>query len=159
MLVTSIFSFSHNGFLPKQNTNLKFWVTFILLSSNPFNLDLTQILSFGKGLKLYEWLYDFPSTHKFLSKVQIESVIFAIDFIYICIKIFLNYAQWKVDITHLQKRMCRLTSKARLTLAWFCGTHWRDSNRASGQTSLKLAWSVRKPVVTACHVGTRILKC
>ena len=53
----------------------------------------------------------------------------------------------------------RTCSIARLTLARFCGTHWHDSSRASAQTSRKLACSVRKPVVTACHVGTRILKC
>ena len=48
---------------------------------------------------------------------------------------------------------------ARLTLARFCGTHWYDWSRASAQTSGKLVWSVRKPVVTAWHVGTKILKC
>ena len=38
---------------------------------------------------------------------------------------------------------------ASLTLARFCGTHWHDWSRTSSQTSRKLAWSVRKHVVTA----------
>ena len=38
MLVTSIFSFSHNVFYPSK-TNFSFGVTFILSSANPFNLD------------------------------------------------------------------------------------------------------------------------
>ena len=33
-----------------KKKNIRFLVTFILLSSNPFNLDRSQILSFGKEL-------------------------------------------------------------------------------------------------------------
>ena len=42
MLITSIFSFS--------KTNFSFSVTFILLSANAFNLDLSKILLYGKVL-------------------------------------------------------------------------------------------------------------
>ena len=55
MLVTSIFSFTHNVFYPLK-TNFNFSVTFILSSANAFNLDLTKILSFGKELDVI----DFP---------------------------------------------------------------------------------------------------
>ena len=34
---------------------------------------------------------------------------------------------------------CESVTYASLTLARFCGTHWHDWNRASAQTSLKLA--------------------
>ena len=57
LLVTSIFSFSHNVSYPSQD-NFWFWITFILLSANPFNLDWCKILSFGKELTLY-----FINTH------------------------------------------------------------------------------------------------
>ena len=50
MLVTSIFSFSHNVFYPRK-TNLKFLVTFDLSPTNAFNLDMANILLFGKGIK------------------------------------------------------------------------------------------------------------
>ena len=49
MLVTSIFSFSHNVFYPSQK-RFQFFVTFILSSTNAFNLDKSKVLSFGKGL-------------------------------------------------------------------------------------------------------------
>ena len=44
ILVTSIFSFSHNVFYPIQNT-------FIVSSANALNMDWSEILSFGKELK------------------------------------------------------------------------------------------------------------
>ena len=44
MLVTSIFSFSHNIFYLSK-TILNFSVTFILLSANAFNLEQSKILS------------------------------------------------------------------------------------------------------------------
>ena len=52
MLVTSIFSFSHNIFFPfiKKKKKINFWVTFIFLSANAFTLDKSKILPFGKGL-------------------------------------------------------------------------------------------------------------
>ena len=49
MLVTRIFSFP-TMFLTLLNTNLNFWVTFILLSANDFNLYQSKILLFGKEL-------------------------------------------------------------------------------------------------------------
>ena len=52
MLVTSIFSFSHNVFHPSPQ-KINFSVTFILLSASPFSLDRSKNLSFGKELKLY----------------------------------------------------------------------------------------------------------
>ena len=49
MLVTSIFSFSHNVFYPwKKEVN--FSVTFILSSANDFSLDQFKIVSFSKEL-------------------------------------------------------------------------------------------------------------
>ena len=49
MLVTNIFSISHNvSTLP--NTNFSFWVTIILSSANAFNLVKAKILLFGKEL-------------------------------------------------------------------------------------------------------------
>ena len=51
MLVTSIFSFSHNVFDPSQ-TKLIFSFTFILLSANASNLDQSKILSFGEKLRM-----------------------------------------------------------------------------------------------------------
>ena len=45
MLETSIFSFSSH-----QETNFNFSVAFILSSANAFNLDQSNILSFGKEL-------------------------------------------------------------------------------------------------------------
>ena len=50
MLVTSIFSFSHNVFHQSQ-TEICFKVSFILSSANAFNLDQSKNLSFGKVLK------------------------------------------------------------------------------------------------------------
>ena len=50
MLVTSIFSFSHNVFYPSQN-KFQFSVTCILSSSTAFNLDQSEML-FGKELIL-----------------------------------------------------------------------------------------------------------
>ena len=50
MLVTSIFSFSHNVFYPSQKEFLlESWV-FFLLSANAFYLDQPKYLLFGKGL-------------------------------------------------------------------------------------------------------------
>ena len=51
MLVTNLFSFSHNVFLPIKEIII--WVTFILSSSNAFNLVTSKILSFGKELNIY----------------------------------------------------------------------------------------------------------
>ena len=51
MLVTSIFSFSHNVFYPSK-TNFNFSATFNLSSANAFNLDQSKNLSFGKELTL-----------------------------------------------------------------------------------------------------------
>ena len=48
MLVSSIFSSSHNIYYTVQKANFKFSVTFTLLSANAFNLDWPEILSFGK---------------------------------------------------------------------------------------------------------------
>ena len=53
MLVTSIFSFSHNVFHPTQcKIKVNFSLTFILLSADAFNLDRSKILSFGKELTM-----------------------------------------------------------------------------------------------------------
>ena len=49
MLVTSIFSFSHNVFYLSKN-RFNFSISFILSSANPSNLDLSKILLFGKEL-------------------------------------------------------------------------------------------------------------
>ena len=50
LLVTSIFSFSHNVFYPAQEEFL--FICYIYLSSaNAFNLVQTTNLSFGNGLK------------------------------------------------------------------------------------------------------------
>ena len=49
MLVTSIFSFSHNVFY-RFETDFMFSVTFIVSSANAFILDLSKILLFGKEL-------------------------------------------------------------------------------------------------------------
>ena len=46
MLVTSIFSFSHNVFYPSQN-KFVFLATFDLLSANAFKLDLCKNLLFA----------------------------------------------------------------------------------------------------------------
>ena len=53
MLVTSIFSFSHNVSYPSQN---KFQISakFDLLSANASNLDQSKYFSFGKELTLYD---------------------------------------------------------------------------------------------------------
>ena len=51
ILVTRIFSFSHNVCYPSKK-NFRFPVTFILSSANAFNLDLSKNLSFGKELTL-----------------------------------------------------------------------------------------------------------
>ena len=55
MLLTSIFSFSHNVFYPFQKKFPFFCHIYfvILLSANAFNLDQPKILSFGKELTLY----------------------------------------------------------------------------------------------------------
>ena len=54
MLVTSIFSFSHNVFFfTLPNTNFDFGITIILSSANALNLVKTKILLFGKELKHY----------------------------------------------------------------------------------------------------------
>ena len=51
MLVTNIFSFSHNVFYSPQN-KFQFLSNNFLSSANPFNLDWYQILLFGKDLKV-----------------------------------------------------------------------------------------------------------
>ena len=58
MIVSSIFSFSHNVFDPWKISpfllsalpilQFSFWVLFILLSAKSFNLNLSKILSFGE---------------------------------------------------------------------------------------------------------------
>ena len=53
MLVTSIFSFSHNVFYPYRN-KLQILVTFMVKSANAFNLDKANFLGFGKGLRLVQ---------------------------------------------------------------------------------------------------------
>ena len=50
MLVTSIFSFSHNNFYPFQREFLYLSYIFNLSSASAFNLDQSKILSFGKEL-------------------------------------------------------------------------------------------------------------
>ena len=50
ILVTSIFSFSHNVFCPSQTKFQFFSHIFFFSSAKPFNLDWPKILSFGKGL-------------------------------------------------------------------------------------------------------------
>ena len=50
MLITSIFSFSNNGFLPSQKEFL-FLNYIYLLSANASNLDKSKILLFGKEIK------------------------------------------------------------------------------------------------------------
>ena len=49
MLVTNIFSFSHNLFYPSQN-KFQFLAEFNLSSANAFNLEQSKNLSFGKDL-------------------------------------------------------------------------------------------------------------
>ena len=57
MLVTSIFSFSHNVFKPFKDKNRQikymFFFFFILSSENAFNLGQSKILTFGKGLNFH----------------------------------------------------------------------------------------------------------
>ena len=53
MLVTCIFSFSHNVFLQSKRKFI-ILVTFHLSSANAFSLDQSKILSFGKELTLYQ---------------------------------------------------------------------------------------------------------
>ena len=50
MLVTSIFSFSHNVFLLSQKDFFSFQVASLLSSENALNLNKSKILSFGKEL-------------------------------------------------------------------------------------------------------------
>ena len=55
MLVTSIFSFSHNVFysITDRNDHLCYiFFFFFLLSANAFNLDQVNFLSSGNGLRL-----------------------------------------------------------------------------------------------------------
>ena len=51
MLITNIFSFSHNVFYHSQNFN--FFVLFTLLPVNAFSLDNPKNLLFGKKFTLY----------------------------------------------------------------------------------------------------------
>ena len=55
MLITSIFSFSHNVFLQcfptLSKTEIIIYVTSILSSANALNLDKVKFLSSGKGLR------------------------------------------------------------------------------------------------------------
>ena len=51
MLVSSIFSFSHNVFLAVQKEFLFLSYIYILSSANLFNLDKSKILSFGEDLQ------------------------------------------------------------------------------------------------------------
>ena len=63
MLVTSIFSFSHNVFLPsplpppqkkkKKKKKFNFFGQHIVSSANALNLDQFKILSFGEELKKF----------------------------------------------------------------------------------------------------------
>ena len=53
MLVTSIFSFSHNNFYLSQ-IKLQFLIHMYLKSANAFNLDQSKILSFSKELTLIQ---------------------------------------------------------------------------------------------------------
>ena len=50
MLVTSIFSFFHNCFIPITDLNHHFLYFYIILSANASNLDQAKILSFDKAL-------------------------------------------------------------------------------------------------------------
>ena len=52
MLVTSIFSFSHNVFYPSQN-KFQFFSHIYLSSANAFSLNQSKILSFGKELIVF----------------------------------------------------------------------------------------------------------
>ena len=54
MLVTSIFSFSHNVFDPIKHKEVIILANFILLSANASNLDQSGVLSFGKELTFYQ---------------------------------------------------------------------------------------------------------
>ena len=65
MLVTSIFSFSHNVFYPSQNKFQFFFVTFILLSASAFRLEQSRNLSFGRV--------------KAQAKVELETRVIEID--------------------------------------------------------------------------------
>ena len=71
ILVTSIFSFSHNVLYPFQNKFSIFSFTYDLLSANAFNLDQYKILLYGKELihlynpwyqashsRIIDWLID-----------------------------------------------------------------------------------------------------
>ena len=49
MVVTNIFSFSHNV-CTLLTWNISFWVTLILSSAKAFGLEQSKILSFGKEL-------------------------------------------------------------------------------------------------------------
>ena len=51
MLVTSIFSFSHDVFYSIKKRKIVILATFYLASANAFNLDTSKILSFGKELQ------------------------------------------------------------------------------------------------------------
>ena len=57
MLVTSIFSFSHDVFDPSLN-KIQFLSHIIFLSANAFNLDRSKNLLFGKELSIK---YKYPS--------------------------------------------------------------------------------------------------
>ena len=52
MLVTSIFSFSHNVFCAEREIIIS--APFILSSENSFNLDQSKILPFGKELRAFD---------------------------------------------------------------------------------------------------------
>ena len=52
MLVTGIFSFSHNIFYPFPEIIFSFSAMSILLSANAYNLDKSKNLSFGKEWKI-----------------------------------------------------------------------------------------------------------
>ena len=57
MLVTSIFSFSHNVFIPIKDKIIIILVNYILLSANAFYLDQPRILSVGKKLISSKFCY------------------------------------------------------------------------------------------------------
>ena len=50
MLVISIFSFSHSVFYSVKKGEIVILATFNLSSANAFNLVMSKIVSFGKGL-------------------------------------------------------------------------------------------------------------
>ena len=74
MLVSSIFSFFHNVFCPSRNTFWYFFfITFILLSTNAFNLDQSKILPFGKEFTITKTNFNSTKWQNF-TLVHIQSI-------------------------------------------------------------------------------------